>query len=229
MIRGLAGAVRVEADRDPVVAERGVALADGACGCGPARVEAVKREVDVAVVVGDADLGAEVGGHLVAADRAGTTPTHRPESPAARATTPHRRGRRRSVAARRRAPRRIRWALCAGDDGEQHAQQRKDGDRFHDGSTGEPTRFPARSGFARPTDQLRRAGQQGRGSRVRWAFTQRCGLFSSCGDVARPGQLCPQACWLRHRPPASPTARVRPGSRAPPPALRNTASTRRGS
>ena len=69
VIRRLAGARRIEAHRDPVVAERAVAAADVGADLVGLVVEAVEGEVDVAIVVADADFGAEILRHLVAADR----------------------------------------------------------------------------------------------------------------------------------------------------------------
>ena len=88
--------------RNPVVAERVVALGD--VGADPVGlvVEAVEREVDVAIVVGDADFGPEDVGHLVAADR--VVETHWPVGIGA-ASTPGRRGCRRSSAERTRGTR----------------------------------------------------------------------------------------------------------------------------
>lgn len=98
-------------------------------------VEAVKREVDVAVVVGNADLGAEVGGHLVAADRLVRDPAISRNGQ--RRARPHR------VVQEAVDPWRLGGslhgkfvvALRAGDGWQQHAEQRKDEDRFdHDTS-----------------------------------------------------------------------------------------------
>ena len=69
MIGGLAGAGGIEAQRNPVVAERGVALGDVGADLRRLVVEAVEREVDVAIVVGDADVGLVDVRHVVAAVR----------------------------------------------------------------------------------------------------------------------------------------------------------------
>ncbi|MCA1561621.1 MAG: hypothetical protein LC804_15615 [Acidobacteria bacterium] len=51
MIRGLTGAGGIEAQRDPVVAEGGVALGEVGADLLRLVVETMEREVDVAIVV----------------------------------------------------------------------------------------------------------------------------------------------------------------------------------
>ena len=94
-------------------------------------VEAVEREVDVAVVVGDADVGAEVVRHLVAANRVVRDPPIAGIASGARAHT--------CIVEHAVDLRRLRGsfdgefvvALRTSDCGQQHTQQRQDANRFH--------------------------------------------------------------------------------------------------
>jgi hypothetical protein len=97
-------------------------------------VEAVKREVDVAVVVGDADLGAMVSGHRVAADGLVRFPPIGRNGQ--RRARPHR------VVHDPVDPWRLGDSLHgelvdplrASDGRQQHAQHRKDANGLHEGT-----------------------------------------------------------------------------------------------
>src|SRR5205809_2013121 len=56
VIRGLAGAGRIEADTNPVVIECIVSPADGGPDLVRLRIEATEREIKIAIVVRNADL-----------------------------------------------------------------------------------------------------------------------------------------------------------------------------